>query len=151
MTGTAVAVAEQLGEFYKLEVAVIAPNKPCVREDELTRLFTTEDAKEDALIQEIVSTPESGRPILVGTLDVAESERIAKRLGENDLDCVVLNAKNDAEEAAIVAEAGAYNAITVSTQMAGRGTDIRLGGHDEADHDKVAELGGLYMIGTGHY
>lgn len=151
MTGTAVAVAEQLREFYKLEVAVIAPNKPCVREDELTRLFTTEEAKEDALIEEIVKTHETGRPILVGTLDVAESERIAKRLSENDLSCVVLNAKNDAEEAAIVAEAGAYNAITVSTQMAGRGTDIRLGGHDEADHDKVAELGGLYVIGTGHY
>jgi preprotein translocase subunit SecA len=151
MTGTAVAVAEQLREFYKLEVAKIEPNKPCVREDELIRLYTTEDAKEDALIKEIIDTHESGRPILVGTLDVAESERIAKRLGEKGLQCVVLNAKNDAEEAAIVAEAGAYGAITVSTQMAGRGTDIRLGGHNEADHDKVAELGGLYVIGTGHY
>jgi preprotein translocase subunit SecA len=151
MTGTAVAVAEQLREFYKLEVAKIEPNKPCVRKDEQIRLFTTEEAKEDALIKEIIETHETGRPILVGTLDVAESERIAKRLAEKDLNCVVLNAKNDAEEAAIVAEAGAYNAITVSTQMAGRGTDIRLGGHDEADHDKVAELGGLYVIGTGHY
>ncbi|MEV4318511.1 accessory Sec system translocase SecA2 [Actinocrispum sp. NPDC049592] len=151
MTGTAVAVAEQLREFYKLEVAVIAPNKPCVREDELIRLYTTEEAKEDALISEIIDAHEKGRPILVGTLDVAESERIAKRLGEKGLQSVVLNAKNDAEEAAIVAEAGAYGAITVSTQMAGRGTDIRLGGHDESDHDKVAELGGLYVIGTGHY
>jgi preprotein translocase subunit SecA len=151
MTGTAVAVAEQLREFYKLEVAKIEPNKPCVREDELIRLFTTEEHKENALIKEIIDTHETGRPILVGTLDVAESERIAKRLAEKDLTCVVLNAKNDAEEAAIVAEAGAYGAITVSTQMAGRGTDIRLGGHDEADHDKVAETGGLYVIGTGHY
>jgi preprotein translocase subunit SecA len=151
MTGTAVAVAEQLREFYKLEVAKIEPNKPCIREDEIIRLFTTEDAKEDALINEIVKTHKTGRPILVGTLDVAESERIAKRLAENELECVVLNAKNDAEEAAIVAEAGAYGAITVSTQMAGRGTDIRLGGHNEADHDKVAELGGLSVIGTGHY
>jgi preprotein translocase subunit SecA len=151
MTGTAVAVADQLREFYKLEVAVIEPNKPCIREDELIRLFTTDENKEDALIREIIATHETGRPILVGTGDVAESERIAKKLAGHDLQSVVLNAKNDAEEAAIVAEAGAYGAITVSTQMAGRGTDIRLGGHNEADHDKVAELGGLYVIGTGHY
>jgi preprotein translocase subunit SecA len=151
MTGTAVAVAEQLREFYQLEVAKIEPNKPCVREDEQIRLYTTEEAKEDGLVKEIVSTHETGRPILVGTLDVAESERIATRLSEKGLTCVVLNAKNDAEEAAIVADAGAYGAITVSTQMAGRGTDIRLGGHDETDHDKVAEVGGLYVIGTGHY
>ncbi|MET0136672.1 MAG: accessory Sec system translocase SecA2 [Kibdelosporangium sp.] len=151
MTGTAVAVAEQLREFYKLEVAKIEPNKPCIREDELIRLYTTEEAKENGLIKEIVATHQTGRPILVGTLDVAESERIAKRLAEENLACVVLNAKNDAEEAAIVAEAGAYDAITVSTQMAGRGTDIRLGGRNEEDHDKVAELGGLYVIGTGHY
>ena len=91
---------------------------------------------------------ESGRPVLLGTLDVAESERLAARLVLDGLPCVVLNAKNDAEEAAIVAEAGAAGAITVSTQMAGRGTDIRLGG-TSGDHGQVAGLGGLLVIGAG--
>jgi preprotein translocase subunit SecA len=152
MTGTASAVAEQLREFYELRVAVIPPNKPCVREDEPDRIYDTVDNKEKAIIAEISSTHESGRPILIGTADVAESERLAKMLAEADVQCVVLNAKNDAQEAAIVAEAGAYGAVTVSTQMAGRGTDIRLGGKDTPeDHDKVAELGGLLVIGTGRY
>jgi len=88
--------------------------------------------------------------VLIGTLDIAESERIGRRLAAAGLPHVVLNAKNDAEEAAIVAEAGARGAITVSTQMAGRGTDIRLGGHG-GDRDQIAALGGLYVIGTGRH
>jgi len=152
MTGTASAVSEQLREFYELRVAVIPPNKPCVREDEADRIYDTVENKEKAIIAEISSTHESGRPILIGTADVAESERLAKMLAEADVQCVVLNAKNDAQEAAIVAEAGAFGAVTVSTQMAGRGTDIRLGGKDTPeDHDKVAALGGLLVIGTGRY
>jgi len=152
MTGTASAVAEQLREFYELRVAVIPPNKPCVREDEDDRIYDTVEHKEKAIIAEISSTHETGRPILIGTADVAESERLAKMLAEADVQCVVLNAKNDAQEAAIVAEAGAHRAVTVSTQMAGRGTDIRLGGSAAPeDHDKVAELGGLLVIGTGRY
>jgi preprotein translocase subunit SecA len=152
MTGTASAVAEQLREFYELRVAVIPPNKPCVREDEPDRIYDTVENKEKAIIEEIASTHETGRPILIGTGDVAESERLAKMLAEADVQCVVLNAKNDAQEAAIVAEAGAYRAVTVSTQMAGRGTDIRLGGSAAPqDHDKVADLGGLLVIGTARY
>ncbi|WP_030429488.1 accessory Sec system translocase SecA2 [Allokutzneria albata] len=151
MTGTAVAVGEQLQEFYKLEIAAIPPNVPCVREDEKDRLFTTVERKEDALVAEIVEQHAKGRPVLVGTLDVSESERLAKRLLAAEVPCAVLNAKNDAEEAAIIAEAGSYGAVTVSTQMAGRGTDIRLGGRDAADHERVAELGGLYVIGSGRY
>ncbi len=152
MTGTASAVSEQLREFYQLRVAVIPPNKPCVREDEADRIYDTVENKEKAIIAEVASTHASGRPILIGTGDVAESERLAKMLAEADVQCVVLNAKNDAQEAAIVAEAGAFGAATVSTQMAGRGTDIRLGGTDTPeDHDKVAELGGLLVIGTGRY
>ncbi len=154
MTGTAVAVAEQLREFYELRVAVIPPNTPCVREDEPDRLYDTVDNKEAAIVREIATVHKTGRPILIGTRDVAESERLAKLLDEADVPCVVLNAKNDAQEAAIVAEAGAYDAVTVSTQMAGRGTDIRLGGTKSGDadeHDKVADLGGLLVIGTGHY
>ncbi|MEV0586134.1 accessory Sec system translocase SecA2 [Nonomuraea sp. NPDC050310] len=144
MTGTAVAVSEQLGEFYGLKVAVIPSNRPCVREDEPDRIYPTEPDKIAALVEEIQAVHESGRPILIGTLDVAESEHLAKLLQRRKLEPVVLNAKNDAEEASIIARAGEHGAITVSTQMAGRGTDIRLG-------DGVAELGGLYVIGSGRH
>ena len=150
MTGTAVAVGEQLREFYGLEVAVIPPNRPCIREDEPDRLYQHVEDKEGAVVSAVAAAHESGRPVLLGTLDVAESERLAAQLVLDGLPCVVLNAKNDAEEAAIVAEAGAAGAITVSTQMAGRGTDIRLGGAS-GDHGQVAELGGLLVIGVGRH
>src|SRR6202012_1889937 len=94
---------------------------------------------------------ETGQPVLVGTRDVAESEEIHERLLRRGVPAVVLNAKNDAEEAQVIAEAGKYGVVSVSTQMAGRGTDIRLGGSDEADHDRVAELGGLHVVGTGRH
>jgi preprotein translocase subunit SecA len=178
MTGTAVGVGEQLREFYGLEVAVIPPNRPCVREDQPDRLHETLEQKENAVAEEVTAAHATGRPVLIGTLDIAESERLAERLAAAGLSCVVLNAKNDAEEAAIVAEAGALGAVTVSTQMAGRGTDIRLGGgaspgghsatRDGAvpgdtpgppwpgppasgERDRVAGLGGLYVIGTGRH
>lgn len=151
MTGTAVAVAEQLREFYGLEVAVIPPNVPCVRDDEPDRLYATIADKEQALVAQIAETHAAGRPALIGTLDVAESERLARRLKVAGVPCSVLNAKNDAEEATIIAEAGARGTVTVSTQMAGRGTDIRLGGSGGDGHDEVAELGGLYVIGSGRY
>jgi preprotein translocase subunit SecA len=150
MTGTATAVGEQLREFYDLEIAVIPPNRPCVREDEPDRLYLTVEAKEDAVVGQVIASHATGRPILLGTLDVAESERLARRLGQAGLTCAVLNAKNDAAEAAIIAEAGAPGAITVSTQMAGRGTDIRLGG-TAGEPGPVAELGGLLVIGTGRH
>jgi preprotein translocase subunit SecA len=150
MTGTALAVGEELREFYGVEVAAIEPNVPCVRKDEDDRLYTTLDAKEQAIIEEVTKTHESGRPVLIGTLDIAESERLAARLEREGLPCVVLNAKNDAEEAAIIAEAGARGAITVSTQMAGRGTDIKLGGTG-GDRQEIADLGGLQVIGTGRH
>jgi preprotein translocase subunit SecA len=151
MTGTAVAVAEQLREFYRLEVAVIPPNKPNIREDRPDRIFASPSQKLRAIEAEIREVHETGRPILVGTQDVAESEELAEKLAKVDLPCVVLNARNDAEEAAIIAEAGTYGAVTVSTQMAGRGTDIRLGGADGKDRERVAELGGLHVIGTARY
>ncbi|MGN9784128.1 accessory Sec system translocase SecA2 [Nonomuraea sp. ZG12] len=144
MTGTAVAVSEQLGEFYGLKVAVIPSNRPCVRQDEPDRIYPTVPDKDAALVEEIQEVHATGRPILIGTLDVAESESLAKLLQRRNLRPVVLNAKNDAEEATIIAKAGERDAITVSTQMAGRGTDIRLG-------DGVAELGGLYVIGSGRH
>jgi len=151
MTGTASAVAEQLREFYQLEVAVIPPNKPNVREDRPDRIFASPSEKLRAIQAEIAEVHETGRPILVGTQDVAESEELAEKLAKVGLSCVVLNARNDAEEAAIIADAGTYGAVTVSTQMAGRGTDIRLGGVDGKDRERVAELGGLHVIGTARY
>ena len=144
MTGTAVAVSEQLGEFYGLKVAVIPPNRPYIRKDEPDRIYPTGPDKDAALVEEIQEAHATGRPILIGTLDVAESENLARLLQRRGLEPVVLNAKNDAQEAAIIARAGERDAITVSTQMAGRGTDIRLG-------EGVAELGGLYVIGSGRH
>jgi preprotein translocase subunit SecA len=151
MTATAVHVGDQLREFFKLEVAAIPPNTPCIRIDEPDRIYATRGEKDEALVEEIKTCHEAGRPVLVGTLDVKESEALAEALRAADVPCVVLNAKNDAEEAAIIAEAGKYGSVTVSTQMAGRGVDIRLGGSDQADYDRVAELGGLYVIGSGRH
>jgi preprotein translocase subunit SecA len=150
MTGTAVAVGEQLREFYELEIAVIPPNRPCVRTDEPDRLYAGTAQKEQALAAHVAQVHATGRPVLIGTLDVAESERIAEQLGRAGVGTVVLNAKNDAEEAAIVAEAGTRGTVTVSTQMAGRGTDIRLGGA-AGDDGEIAALGGLHVIGTGRH
>ncbi|MGC4868877.1 accessory Sec system translocase SecA2 [Micromonospora sp. DT53] len=151
MTATAVLVGDQLREFFGLEVAVIPPNTPCIREDEPDRIYATRAEKDEALIDEIQRWHAKGRPMLIGTLDVKESEGLAAGLNAAGVPCVVLNAKNDDEEAAIIAEAGAYGAVTVSTQMAGRGVDIRLGGSDQADQERVAELGGLYVIGSGRH
>jgi len=151
MTGTALAAGEQLRQFYKLGVSPIPPNTPNIREDETDRVYITAAAKNDAIIDHIAEVHETGQPVLVGTRDVAESEELHERLLRRGVPAVVLNAKNDAEEAQVIAEAGKFEAVTVSTQMAGRGTDIRLGGSDESDHDRVAELGGLHVVGTGRH
>ncbi|MCW2627415.1 accessory Sec system translocase SecA2 [Mycobacterium sp.] len=151
MTGTALAAGEQLRQFYKLGVSPIPPNTPNIREDEADRVYITAAAKNDAIVDHIKEMHATGQPVLVGTRDVAESEELHERLVKASIPAVVLNAKNDAEEARVIAEAGKLGSVTVSTQMAGRGTDIRLGGSDEADHDDVAELGGLHVIGTGRH
>jgi preprotein translocase subunit SecA len=151
MTGTALAAGEQLRQFYKLGVSPIPPNTPNVREDEADRVYITAAAKNQAVIEHIQKIHATGQPVLVGTRDVAESEELHAKLVKAGVPAVVLNAKNDAEEAAVIAEAGKLSGVTVSTQIAGRGTDIRLGGSDEADHDAVAELGGLHVIGTGRH
>jgi preprotein translocase subunit SecA len=150
MTGTAVVVGEQLQEFYNVEVAVVPPNKPNIRIDETDRLYLTVEQKNKALVEHIAEVHETGRPILIGTHSVEESEQLSDLLEDAHVSHVVLNAKNDAEEAGIVAEAGVPETVTVSTQMAGRGTDIRLGGRDGSNgKERAAELGGLYVIGTG--
>jgi len=151
MTGTALAAGEQLRQFYQLGVSPIPPNTPNIRDDEPDRVYITAAAKNDAIVAHIAEVHETGQPVLVGTRDVAESEDLHERLLRRRIPAVVLNAKNDAEEAKVIAEAGEFGTVTVSTQMAGRGTDIRLGGSDEADHDRVAELGGLHVVGTGRH
>ncbi|MCA2218791.1 accessory Sec system translocase SecA2 [Jidongwangia harbinensis] len=151
MTATAVHVGEQLREYFNLEVAVIPPNTPNIREDEPDRIYSAHETRDEALVEEIKIAHEKGRPVLIGTLDVKASELLSQQLAAAGVPSVVLNAKNDDEEAAIIAEAGALGAVTVSTQMAGRGVDIRLGGSDEKNRDKVVELGGLFVIGSGRH
>jgi preprotein translocase subunit SecA len=151
MTGTALAAGEQLRQFYKLGVSPIPPNAPNIREDEDDRVYITAASKSDGIVEHVAEIHETNQPVLVGTRDVAESEELHERLVKAGVPAVLLNAKNDEEEAEVIAEAGKLGSVTVSTQMAGRGTDIRLGGSDEADHDKVAELGGLHVVGTGRH
>ena len=151
MTGTAVEATDQLRSFYDLRVSVIDRNEPLQRFDEADRVYATIRDKNRGIIDEIKAIHDTGQPVLVGTQDVAESEALAEALREYDIDVNVLNAKNDAEEARIIAEAGDIGRVTVSTQMAGRGTDIKLGGADENDHDAVVKLGGLAVIGTSRH
>jgi preprotein translocase subunit SecA len=145
MTGTATSCAAELSQLYGLDVVVIPPHVPMVRMDRDDLVFTDREAKERAIVDEIGRAHAVGRPVLVGTSTVTESEELAARLRTAGVACEVLNAKNDAEEAAIVARAGQFGAVTISTNMAGRGTDIRLGG------DRVVALGGLYVIGTNRH
>ena len=151
MTGTAQTAAQELHQMYGLDVVVVPTHRPMIRVDHPDVVFTHGSAKEQAIVEEIQRAHASGRPVLVGTLTVEESERLAGRLRDAGLACETLNAKNDAREAEVVARAGSLGAVTISTNMAGRGTDIRLGGHNEAEHDHVAALGGLYVIGTNRH
>ncbi|MHA7725262.1 accessory Sec system translocase SecA2 [Corynebacterium sp. HMSC056E09] len=151
MTGTAVEATDQLRQFYNLHVSVIDRNKELQRFDEADRIYASVDEKSRAIVNEIVAINSTGQPVLVGTHDVAESEDLAAALRERGIEVNVLNAKNDEDEARIVAEAGDVGRVTVSTQMAGRGTDIKLGGADESDRDAVVERGGLAVLGTSRH
>ncbi len=151
MTGTARDAAAELREIYEREVTVVPTNRPLIRVDRPDIVFTHREAKERAVVAEVRRAHALRRPVLVGTLTVVESERIAERLRGAGVACEVLNARNDAAEARIVARAGRPDAVTISTNMAGRGTDIRLGGGDPAEHEQVARLGGLYVIGTNRH
>ena len=151
MTATAVPAAREVEVFYRLKTAVIPPHLPSTRVDEADRIFATREAKEAALVAEIQRCHARRRPVLVGTVSVEESERLTERLEAMGVPCTVLNARHDEREAAIVAKAGAPGAVTIATNMAGRGTDIRLGGRDEAGRAEVLEAGGLYVIGTNRH
>ncbi|MFW0790813.1 accessory Sec system translocase SecA2 [Gordonia sp. CPCC 205333] len=153
MTGTALAAGEQFRQFYKLAVSQIPPNTTNIRVDEPDRVYDSKANKVEAIVSYVAEVHETGQPILIGTHDVAESEELAYFLDKAGVTSVVLNAKNDAQEASIIAEAGKKDAVTVSTQMAGRGTDIRLGGSedDEKAREEIVELGGLCVVGTGRH
>jgi preprotein translocase subunit SecA len=151
MTATAQPAADELKQFYGLTLVVVPPNRPCIRKDHPDEIFTHKKAKTHALIQEIRRCHETERPVLVGTASVEESEELAAALKKAGISCDVLNAKNDELEAQIIAQAGSPGAVTISTNMAGRGTDIKLGGDKEQDRDKVVGLGGLYVVGTNRH
>jgi preprotein translocase subunit SecA len=151
MTGTASEATDELDEFYRLKVVIAPPNRPCIRVDHQDLIFATKNAKLTALVQEIRTQNLSGRPVLIGTASVEESEMLARELVEVAVPCRVLNAANDHFEAEIIAEAGTLGAVTISTNMAGRGTDICLGGTNHKSAQSVVKLGGLYVIGTNRH
>jgi len=141
MTGTAVTEAEEFDKIYKLQVVVIPTHKPMIRDDRPDLIYKTEDAKFNAVADEIQEVASAGRPVLVGTVSVEKSERLARLLEKRGVRHEVLNAKQHEREALIVANAGQPSAVTIATNMAGRGTDIVLG-------PAVAEGGGLHIVGT---
>ena len=141
MTGTAFTEAEEFQQIYSLEVVQIPSNKPVIRDDKEDLIFKTEKAKLKAVAEEIKKHHKAGRPVLVGSASIEKNEQIAKYLDKEGIKYNLLNAKNNEHEAAIVARAGEKGAITLATNIAGRGTDIKLG-------EGVKELGGLVVIGS---
>ena len=141
MTGTAFTEAEEFQQIYSLDVIQIPPNKPVIREDKEDLIFKTEKSKLKAVAEAIKDYHKQGRPVLVGSGSIEKNEQIAKYLEKEGIKFEILNAKNNEREAAIVAKAGEKGAITLATNIAGRGTDIKLG-------EGVKELGGLVVIGS---
>jgi preprotein translocase subunit SecA len=144
MTGTADTEAEEFKKIYNLEVLVIPTHKPMVREDRADLIYKTQKEKYDAAITEIIRLHKKGQPVLVGTISIDVSESLSEKLKKKGIKHTVLNAKHHKEEAEIVANAGQKGAVTISTNMAGRGTDIKLG-------EGVKELGGLHILGTSRH
>ena len=141
MTGTAKTEEEEFRDIYNMYVIEIPTNRPCIREDMVDKIYSTEKGKYKAIVEFIKKVHTTGQPILVGTISVESNERLSKLLQKEKLPHEVLNAKNHAREAEIIAKAGEIGAITIATNMAGRGTDIKLA-------PGVKELGGLCVIGT---
>ena len=156
MTGTAATEAEEFWKIYKLDVVAIPSNRTNAREDRNDLIYSTEQGKWKAVATAIEERHEAGQPVLVGTVDIVKSELLSDLLKRRRIKHEVLNAKHHEREAQIVSEAGRSGAVTVATNMAGRGTDIILGGSPDsrgegewqADHDRVVGAGGLHVIGT---
>jgi preprotein translocase subunit SecA len=159
MTGTAATEAEEFYKIYKLEVVVIPTNKPLIRTEYPNQIYKDEKTKFAAVAREIKELNDQRRPVLIGTTSIEKSENLSDLLKRNGIPHQVLNAKNHEKEAAIIAQAGRLEAVTVATNMAGRGVDIILGGNPEGraeaewqeEHNKVVELGGLHIVGTEHH
>ena len=150
MTGTAQTSAEELHKVYSLEVVAIPPNKPMVREDKSDAVYRTKNGKYQAIVAEVKERHEAGQPILIGTTSINNNEVISSYLARAGIRHEVLNAKNNDREGAIIAQAGRWGAVTVATNMAGRGVDIVLGGNppDSEAAEKIRALGGLFVLGT---
>lgn len=148
MTGTAKTEEAEFEETYKMNVVQIPTNKPVIRKDLDDKVFLTEKDKFNAVVEEIKRINKTGQPILVGTATVEKSELLSNMLKMAGIKHSVLNAKNDKHEADIVKQAGKIGSVTIATNMAGRGTDIKLGDEDKDEEIKVKELGGLYVLGT---
>jgi len=159
MTGTAATEAEEFHKIYKLEVVVIPTNKPLIRTGYPDQIYKDEKTKFAAVAREIKQLNDQRRPVLIGTTSIEKSEYLSDLLKRNGIPHQVLNAKHHEKEAGIIAQAGRLEAVTVATNMAGRGVDIILGGNPEGrgevewqeDHNKVVELGGLHIVGTEHH
>jgi len=153
MTGTAATEAEEFFDIYKLPVVSIPTNQKMIRKDWNDQIFRTEKEKYKAIIDKVVECNKKGQPVLIGTTSINKSEIYSKLLDNKNIKHSVLNAKYHEKEANIIADAGKLNAVTCSTNMAGRGTDIKLGGkilngNNEEEKNKIKELGGLFVIGT---
>lgn len=156
MTGTAATESEEFHKIYKADVLTIPTHMPMVRKDHADMIYKTEKAKFNAVAEEIALQYKKGRPVLVGTTSIEKNEHLSQLLNKKGISHELLNAKNHLQEASIIAQAGKKGAVTVATNMAGRGVDIILGGADDKgskekwqkEHDEVVKLGGLYIIGT---
>ncbi len=150
MTGTAQTSAEEFHKVYNLDVVSIPPNRPMIRQDNADAIYKTKEAKYRAVVEDIKVQREKGRPILVGTTSIMNNEIISEHLRKAGIPHEVLNAKNHEREGAIIAQAGQAGAVTVATNMAGRGVDIVLGGNppNAEEAQKIKDAGGLYVVGT---
>ena len=150
MTGTALTSAEEFEKVYNLEVIVVPTNKPMQRVDLPDKVYKTERGKFKAIVKEIKERHEKGQPVLVGTTSIEKNEYLGKLLSREGIHCEILNAKHHEREGEIIAQAGKLGAVTVATNMAGRGVDIILGGNppDPEDAEKIKKVGGLHVIGT---
>lgn len=148
MTGTAVTSAEEFHKVYQLEVVIVPTNKDMIRQDLPDSIYKSDKGKLRAIVQEITERYKKGQPVLVGTVSIEKNELLSAYLKKAGVIHQVLNAKNHEQEARIISQAGEKGAVTVATNMAGRGVDIVLGGQTKGLHDEVVKLGGLYVIGT---
>ena len=150
MTGTAATSAEEFDKVYKLEVVIVPTNKPMVRQELPDQVYKTEEGKFQALVREIKERHERSQPLLVGTTSIEKNEYLGKLLDREGIPHQILNAKHHEREGEIIAQTGRLGAVTIATNMAGRGVDIILGGNpqDPEQSRKVCELGGLHVIGT---